>query len=1347
MINYIKKRNGDKVKFKKDKIKTAVLKAAKAVEMENEQMAEEVTNEVVSYLKIFYKEEGTPSVEQVQDLVEKTLIEDGYSDIAKAYILYRDQHSKIRNTKQLFDDALDAVSSYLDRSDWKVKENSNMGYSLQGLNNHISSEVTAQYWLQEIYPQEIREKHSAGDLHIHDLGNLSVYCCGWDLKDLLLNGFGGVSTKVESKPPKHFRTALMQSVNFLYTLQGEAAGAMAFSNFDTYLAPFIAYDDLSYEEVKQGMQEFIYNLNVPTRVGFQCMSEDTEILTPNGWKKYNEVEVGETIKTFNIEENKIENSKVNKVFRRHYEGKMYNLTNRIQDQLISPKHRVVRKINNTNRYRLQTIEEVAKMKSPAITPITAPNDNQEIKLSDEEIKLIAWIVTEGSLEQKGNWRRLTIYQSRNKNRAKFDEIIALLDKLGYKYTINEGGKSLGDTVTQIRFNAETSRAILELFDRNNSINCIPQQLLNMSQRQSELFIKTYIKGDGHEGCKITTTDKNISNELQQIIINSGNGFTVNTREATEIGNKKRYIIRIIEHQDTYISDIKEVNYDGIIWCPNTDNETVIARRNGKVFITGNTPFTNITMDLNVPDNMKDEPIIVEGEPQDETYQEFQDEMDMLNRAFAEVMLEGDKKGRVFSFPIPTYNITPDFDWDNEVLDPVWEMTAKYGLPYFSNFVNSDMDPQDIRSMCCRLRIQNDELRKRGGGLFGSNPLTGCYDEKTEVMTKDGWKYFSELTYEDKLFTLAEDNQIELHKPKNIFEYDWEGELYRFDHKSLDLLVTPNHKMVYDDANTKERGFVRADEFNGNVHRIPKQGEWQGIEREHFILPKIENNWIAGNYNSKLHYKKEALKINMDLWLKFLGIFISEGCTDNENIAKSHGYRVTISQTKKKVRMKIKKLLDEMPFNYRIEGKEYIICSKQLWSYLKQFGNCYNKYIPKEIKALSSRQLKILFKWLMHGDGHIRPLRGQAKKRQMTYYTASKQLADDLQEIIMKIGYISTISQRNRGAMKIRGSTVNTTTQYTVGIQQSKHYRLRNRNIDTENYNGKVYCCEVENHTLMVRRNGKTTWCGNSVGVVTLNMPRIGYKADSKEEFIEQTYKLMDIAQESLEIKREVLENLTEQGLYPYSKFYLRNIKERFDEYWKNHFNTIGLNGMNEALENFMDQDISTPEGREFAVEVLKSMRDKLREYQEETGNIYNLEATPAEGTSYRFAKLDRERFGNDIICANQERVVENDADPYYTNSSQLPVDHTRDIFEAFQLQDPIQKLFTGGTVLHGFIGEKMPSIESTKKLVKRLAHNFELPYYSLTPTFSICPKHGYIAGEHEYCPKCDAEIGYEEGEE
>ncbi len=666
-LKYVKKRDGSTVEFDRSKIKNAVLKAAEAVELENNLIGEEITQEVVSYLKIFFKEEGIPEVEQIQDLVEKVLIEKGYAEVAKAYILYREQHKKIRDTKKMFNDAIDAMNNYLGLDDWKVKENSNMSYSLQGLNNFISSEVTSQYWLQEIYPDDAGEKHMNGDLHIHDLGNLSVYCCGWDLEDFLRTGFRGVPTKIESKPPKHLKTALGQMVNFFFTLQGEAAGAMAFSNFDTLLAPFIAYDNLDYQEVKQAMQEFLFNMNVPTRVGFQ------------------------------------------------------------------------------------------------------------------------------------------------------------------------------------------------------------------------------------------------------------------------------------------------------------------------------TPFTNITMDLTVPDHFKDQPVIVGGEMKDRTYSEFQEEMDLINKAFAEVMMSGDSKGRVFSFPIPTYNITAEFDWENPVLNPIWEMTAKYGIPYFSNFVNSDMDPEDARSMCCRLRLDNRELRKRGGGLFGANPMTG------------------------------------------------------------------------------------------------------------------------------------------------------------------------------------------------------------------------------------------------------------------------------------------------------------------------------------------------------------------SIGVVTLNMPRIGYLANSKEDYIQRVYELMDLAKESLEIKRKVLENLTEQGLYPYSKFYLRNIKKRFDEYWKNHFNTIGINGMNESMLNFMGKDLTDDEAQEFTVEVMQMMKDRMQDYQTETNNLYNLEATPAESTSYRLARLDKQRFGESIMAANEKRIKENDAEPYYTNSTHLPVGYTEDIFDALEIQDDFQVEFTGGTVFHGFLGERLNGIESTKKLVKRIAGNFRLPYYTITPTFSICPVHGYLPGEHQYCPKCEAE--------
>ncbi|MGC9490569.1 MAG: ribonucleoside triphosphate reductase, partial [Thermovirgaceae bacterium] len=630
------------------------------------------TGAVLSFLEIFYGEKGHPTVEQVQDLIEKVLIEKGYAEIAKAYILYREQHAKLRETGKLLANATRMVDSYLQKMDWKVNENSNMSFSLQGLNNYIASEVTAQYWLNEIYSPAVRERHVSGDFHIHDLNNLSVYCCGWDLQDLLMQGFTGVATKIGSGPARHFRTALGQMANFFYTMQGEAAGAQAFANFDTCLAPFVYYDGLSYKEVKQALQEFIFNLNVPTRVGFQ------------------------------------------------------------------------------------------------------------------------------------------------------------------------------------------------------------------------------------------------------------------------------------------------------------------------------TPFTNITMDLVAPRVMAGQPAIVGGKLQEKTYGEFQEEMDMINRAFAEVMLEGDVSGKVFPFPIPTYNITSDFDWEKKTLEPLWEMTARYGIPYFSNFINSDMDPGDARSMCCRLRLDNRELRKRGGGLFGSNPMTG------------------------------------------------------------------------------------------------------------------------------------------------------------------------------------------------------------------------------------------------------------------------------------------------------------------------------------------------------------------SIGVVTLNMARIGFLATSEEDFLDRVFTLMELAKESLETKRKVLERFTEHGLYPYSRFYLRNVKEASGRYWNNHFNTIGLNGMNEAVLNFLGRDLTDAEGVAFTEHVMTAMREKLADFQEETGNLYNLEATPAEGTTYRFARADKDLFGDRIVCANESAVRELGADPYYTNSSQLPVGCTDDLFEALELQNKLQTLYTGGTVFHCFLGERMPSGESTKRLVRRIAERFEIPYYTITPTFSICPIHGYIPGEHEFCPICDREAAWKQ---
>jgi len=982
MVKKIRKRDGSVVPFLQEKIIEAIWKAAKAVGGKDRERSEYLSNLVVKNINEKYGEAGIPGVEEVQDLVEKTLIEQGHAKVAKAYILYRKSHDELRHVKGLFD-TIEVVDDYISLNDWMVKENSNMGFSLQGLNNYIATKIITNYWIRRIYPEAIRIAHQNTDLHIHDLGTLGAYCVGWDLKDLLIVGFKGVPGKVVSKPPKHLSAALGQIVNFFYTLQGETAGAQAFSNFDSLLAPFVRYDNLDYNQVKKLIQSFLFNMSVPTRVGFQCISEDTEILTPNGWKGYDNLKKGEVIKTFNVKKKIIEDKPIKRLFKRNYDGIMYNLKNRIQDQLISPGHRVVRKKFQTENYVLEKIEDIAKMKSPFIIPIAGINSMKQAKISNDEIRLLAWIISEGTIENSNQKHRhssrITIYQSKTKNPQKYKEIISLLKKFKLNYSERDSCPALGVFVKMIRLDAESSRKIHKMFGTKEQVNFIPEKLLNMSKEQSRLFLETYLKADGFENCKIATTNKNILDGLQQISVNAEYGFSVLTRQPT-IGKKLIYVLRLIKHKDTYIQKIKKINYNGIIWCPNTDNETVIARRNGKVFITGNTPFTNLTMDLKVPSYMKDEPVIIGGVPQKETYKEFQEEMDVINQAFAECMMQGDSEGRVFTFPIPTYNITKDFEWENGKYDKIWEMTAKFGIPYFSNFVNSDMNPEDARSMCCRLRLNTAELRKRGGGLFGANPQTG------------------------------------------------------------------------------------------------------------------------------------------------------------------------------------------------------------------------------------------------------------------------------------------------------------------------------------------------------------------SIGVVTINMPRLGFTATNEEDFFNRLSNLMELAKESLEIKRKAIERFTETGLYPYSKFYLRHVHQRFGSYWKNHFATIGLLGMNEAIMNFMPSEtIATPSGKEFAVKVLKFMRHKLEEFQEETGNIYNLEATPAEGTAYRFARTDKQRFGR-IIVAN-ERAVQNGANPYYTNSSQLPVNYTDDLFEALDLQDELQIQYTGGTVFHTFVGEQMPK-EAVKKLVKKISNNYHLPYFTITPTFSICPKCGYVAGEHEKCPTC-----------
>lgn len=648
MIETIRKRNGELVPYDNLKIVNAIFKAAQATGSDNFNAALDLGKQVEDLISKRFHPKSIPAVEEIQDLVEKILIDNGLTLIAKTYILYREQHRRSRDAKNLLVDITNTMGGYLRRQDWRVKENANVGYSLGGLILHNSGAITANYWLENIYSPSVASAHRNGDFHLHDLSMFSGYCAGWSLRQLIAEGLGGVENKITSGPAKHLSTLVQQMVNFLGVLQNEWAGAQAFSSFDTYLAPFVKADNLSYTEVKQCIQSFVFGLNTPSRWGSQA------------------------------------------------------------------------------------------------------------------------------------------------------------------------------------------------------------------------------------------------------------------------------------------------------------------------------PFTNITLDWTVPVDMREQPAVVGGKPLDFTYAECKMQMDMINKAFLEVMQEGDYNGRGFAYPIPTYNITEDFDWNHPNAKLLFDITGKYGTPNFQNFINSDLNPGDVRSMCCRLQLDKRMLRRRGGGLFGSDEFTG------------------------------------------------------------------------------------------------------------------------------------------------------------------------------------------------------------------------------------------------------------------------------------------------------------------------------------------------------------------SIGVVTLNMARIGYMATSNEEFLRQLDHLMDLAKDSLETKRSAVSDLMDQGLFPYTKRYLRH--------WNNHFSTIGLIGMNEATLNFMNRDLTDPQARAFALDVLTHMRERLVAYQESTGHLFNLEATPGEGTSHRLARIDRQKFPRMIIPGGDT--------PYYTNSTWLPVNATDDIFEALDMQQELQRQYTGGTIIHALLGEAIDDPETCAHLVRSIAKNYRIPYFTISPTYSVCKNHGYLTGEQTTCPVC-----------
>jgi len=999
MIRKIKKRDGKVVDFNPVKITEAIWKAAQAVGGKDYKKAAELTDKVLTALEKSVKRGEIPTVEQIQDLVEKILIEEGHAKTAKAYILYRKQHQDMREIGGLLKD-IDVVDGYLSMLDWKVKENSNMSYSLQGLNVYATENIVSHYWLNKIYPPEIGEAHTKGDYHIHDLGTLGAYCVGWDLKDLLLLGFKGVSGKIESKPAKHFSTALMQIVNYLYTLQGEAAGAQALSNFDSLLAPFIDKDGLKYDSVKQEMQKFLFNMNVPTRVGFQS------------------------------------------------------------------------------------------------------------------------------------------------------------------------------------------------------------------------------------------------------------------------------------------------------------------------------PFTNITMDLTVPSYMSDEPAIIGGDLMDDNYSEYTDEMDMINRAFAEIMHDGDAKGRPFTFPIPTYNITKDFKWDNEGLDPIWDMTAKYGIPYFSNFINSDMKPDDARSMCPLAGDEKVLIKSSRGRDVEYSSIRNIYEGNSK---QEEYEIYGEGKFIKGKFNKWDNQQMIKIKLENGHE-----------------IKMSSHHLNYIMNNSKEDkdGVVKARDLKPGMYLPYSLQEYGGSggtkELGYFVGAYAGDGSFDGDtsvvFSLENHYKKNVIK-------KLIKI-----------AEKNFGAHCTVTADKKTKLTTLK-----------VHSKAAVGLCKDYVEGIKR-----DKKYTARIFTVSKEFRKGAI------NGHYDTDGGNRNR----IYTSSPQMVETLNMLAATIGTTTSIYKDEREGRlgeepnyAVLMYQLNRTNYGDVWFKKNNKLWVKIKEI-VPIANSAAYCFEVKNGAPVftvgttgilthncrlrldnreLRKRGGGLFGANpktgSIGVVTLNMARIGYLAKNDNDFFDRLDKLMTLAKASLEIKRELIENLTDSGLHPYSRFYLSDVKKTFGEYWKNHFSTIGLVGMNDALLNFMGKSIADKEGKAFAEKALDYMRKRIADFQEETGNIYNLEATPAEGTSYRLAKIDQTEYP-DIKSYNQDKYSNNggrNVEPYYTNSTQLPVGYTSDIFEALDLQDSLQTKYTGGTVLHIFLGEEEPSSTATKKLVRKVAENYSLPYYTITPTFSVCPDHGYIAGKHQYCPTCKAQ--------
>lgn len=1024
------------------------------------------------------------------------------------------------------------IDTYLKREDWRVNENANSGNpTFSGLMAYLSTTEIAKYTLENIYPPDIANAHRIGDMHIHDLGyGFIPYCCGWSLGKLIKEGINKIPGKASSAPARHLNSLMIQMVNFLGCMQMEAAGAEAFNNVDTHLAPFVKKDNLSFEDVKQYMQQLVFNLNIPSRWG--CLSEDAEILTINGFKPYMLVKQGEHIATYNLDRQKIEYHPMHKMNIYEFRGNLVQFKSDTLDILTTQNHR------NVVRWAGAFEEEMAYSEFLFNSPFgfSIPYFNHE----DDVMK----------------------------------------DKIQF----------------------------------------------------------------------------------------------------TKIGEKNLF------------------KYNGKVWCPTVMNRTFVARREGKIFITGNSqaPFTNFTFDLVCPEDMKNKKAIVAGIEQDYTYGDCQAEMDLINRAFIEIMEEGDSDGQVHTFPIPTYNIDKNFNWDSEIVDKLMAATAKYGIPYFANYVNSGMEASDVRSMC-PMTTDTMVLVKSNQNGCRIMEIGDCYgsmkskNTKYQVWTKEGWKNAKINQFpKTKVYRIKLSNGVELKFGENHLQPIMGGDILKTKYLREDMWLPFNKNAFGTDVGNYELGFAIGT-YVGNGSKDEKSIIYSLCDDERGIETK---NKIIKFWNSIGFHSTECLGQRHVVFVRI------------------NGNPVEIINKYVKGNNALEKSLTRQVFNSSINFKLGL-----LDGFHSTDGSKYNKRL----------------------------------------YTSSQYLRKDITYLLATLGKKYSINY-----VDTREGRYSTNPNYRIDFPSIDNYKNLYKTDDEYNYyriteiteynymSDYLYCFEVDNddHLFMLanglitsncrlrldlselrRKHGGYFGSGDnvgSIGVCTVNLPRIGYTSSTEQELFRQLDNVMDLAKESLDIKRKRCNESLESGLLPYMKRYLENG-------FNSHFSTIGLVGMNELCLNFLDKNLTHPESIELANKILDHMNARLSKYQEDSPDriLYNLEATPAEGTSYRLAKIDTELYSN-IKTANDLET------PYYTNSVHLPVNSTTDIFEVLRLSDDLQSKFTSGTVIHLYLGQRVENPQVVKQLIKKIVENYKLPYLSLTPTFSVCPTHKYLDGEQEFCSICGA---------